>query len=267
MADETKIIQVNQGTGAQWNSAVRPLKNGEFGFNTDTKELKIGDGASSFAALPAFLTEADVSVSGDALRAIADSVIGIGAIRALPFLPPGHVLANGGTLAQADTAYPKLWAWLSDAGAAGGQQFAVSLAAWNAEWNDDSVWRGNVGACGKYVLDAVQKTIKLPDLTGLAVEFSGFDGLGVMGTHGDMIRDIKTASGSATNIPWGNYGISQLPLPPFVERDVWSFNSFSVYANAAAKITSMGIDVSLVHPVGNAVKPRALGLLPCIYAG
>ena len=42
MADETRIIQVNTGTTAQWNNQVRALKIGEFGFDKDTKEVKIG---------------------------------------------------------------------------------------------------------------------------------------------------------------------------------------------------------------------------------
>lgn len=52
MADEIRVITVNQGTAQQWANQARPLEAGEFGYATDTKELKIGDGARPWAALP-----------------------------------------------------------------------------------------------------------------------------------------------------------------------------------------------------------------------
>jgi hypothetical protein len=54
MANETRVITVNQGTAAQWENQVRPLEPGEFGYATNTKELKVGDGARSYAQLPAY---------------------------------------------------------------------------------------------------------------------------------------------------------------------------------------------------------------------
>ncbi|MDR3280927.1 MAG: hypothetical protein LBT23_10475 [Synergistaceae bacterium] len=55
MSDEIRIIQINQGTTAQWNEAARVLKAGEFGYDTTLKIVKIGDGAANFNALPTFL--------------------------------------------------------------------------------------------------------------------------------------------------------------------------------------------------------------------
>jgi hypothetical protein len=52
-ADETRVIIVNKGTSAEWTAQVRPLESGELGFNTDTGELKIGDGVHSFNSLSA----------------------------------------------------------------------------------------------------------------------------------------------------------------------------------------------------------------------
>jgi hypothetical protein len=55
MADETMIITVNKGTKSQWNNQVRAQQLGEPGFATDTRELKIGDGTSSFGSLRTLL--------------------------------------------------------------------------------------------------------------------------------------------------------------------------------------------------------------------
>jgi hypothetical protein len=55
MANETRIIQVCQGTTSQWNSAARVLEPGEFGYDTTLKIVKIGDGTTTFANLPTFL--------------------------------------------------------------------------------------------------------------------------------------------------------------------------------------------------------------------
>ena len=49
--DETRVITMNVGTAAQWDNQVRPLEAGEFGYATDTDELKIGDGVSPWSEL------------------------------------------------------------------------------------------------------------------------------------------------------------------------------------------------------------------------
>ncbi|GHS88602.1 hypothetical protein AGMMS49957_10390 [Synergistales bacterium] len=52
MADETKVIIVNKGSTTEWANQVRPLEQGEFGYDSDTKELKIGDGVKTWEQLP-----------------------------------------------------------------------------------------------------------------------------------------------------------------------------------------------------------------------
>jgi hypothetical protein len=52
MADEIRVITVCVGNTAQWAAAVRPLEAGELGYDTDTNELKVGDGATAFPSLP-----------------------------------------------------------------------------------------------------------------------------------------------------------------------------------------------------------------------
>lgn len=56
MAKETKILQVKRGTTTDWASEVAPLRAGELGYDTTTKEMKCGDGATAFASLPALGT-------------------------------------------------------------------------------------------------------------------------------------------------------------------------------------------------------------------
>jgi hypothetical protein len=45
-------IQVRRGTTAQWQATSRVLADGEFGFDTDLRLLKLGDGVSSWGSLP-----------------------------------------------------------------------------------------------------------------------------------------------------------------------------------------------------------------------
>ena len=59
-------IQVRRGTSAQW-AAVNPvLETGEFGYATDGKVLKIGDGAGDWLSLP--------TVNGVSAESVADAV-------------------------------------------------------------------------------------------------------------------------------------------------------------------------------------------------
>lgn len=53
MAKETKILQVKRGTTTDWASEVAPLRAGELGYDTTTKEIKCGDGTTAFPSLPA----------------------------------------------------------------------------------------------------------------------------------------------------------------------------------------------------------------------
>ncbi|MFA5004454.1 MAG: hypothetical protein WC498_04230 [Candidatus Saccharimonadales bacterium] len=51
MATQISTIQMRRGTSAQWTAANPILSAGEWGFETDTKKLKIGDGTTTWAAL------------------------------------------------------------------------------------------------------------------------------------------------------------------------------------------------------------------------
>jgi hypothetical protein len=44
-------IQIRRGTASQWTSTNPTLSSGEFGFETDTKKVKIGDGSTAWTSL------------------------------------------------------------------------------------------------------------------------------------------------------------------------------------------------------------------------
>lgn len=54
MADPTYRIQHRRGTAAEWTSANPILASGEWGFETDTKRLKIGDATTRWSSLAYF---------------------------------------------------------------------------------------------------------------------------------------------------------------------------------------------------------------------
>jgi hypothetical protein len=189
----------------------------------------------------------------------------IGEIYPLLVPRPGFMLANGQTLENVDVAYPALLAWLQDEGQYGGAGMNVSLADWNAEWNDDAgKWRGQQGACGKYSLNLVAKTIKMPDWRGLVAEYAGYDGGAAGGTHGDMIRNIQGLIASFRYIT----GYPSAPAgSPF-----YSANAAANDGAGAVSGTGPNLEVWMnlsrsSYPVGNAVKPRAVCVHPCAYVG
>jgi hypothetical protein len=53
-------IQIRRGTAAQWTSANPTLAAGEWGFETDTKKGKIGDGATAWNSLAYILGVGDI---------------------------------------------------------------------------------------------------------------------------------------------------------------------------------------------------------------
>ena len=56
-------IQVRRGTASQWTSANPTLASGEWGFETDTGKVKIGDGSTAWTSL-AYIGAGDVTLTG-----------------------------------------------------------------------------------------------------------------------------------------------------------------------------------------------------------
>jgi hypothetical protein len=56
-------IQVRRGTASQWTSANPTLAAGEWGFETDTGKVKIGDGTTAWTSL-AYIGGGDVTLTG-----------------------------------------------------------------------------------------------------------------------------------------------------------------------------------------------------------
>jgi hypothetical protein len=56
-------IQVRRGTGAAWTTSNTVLDIGEFGYNTTTNQLKIGDGTTAWADLDYLVSDAGLDTS------------------------------------------------------------------------------------------------------------------------------------------------------------------------------------------------------------
>lgn len=56
-------IQVRRGTAAQWTSANPTLASGEWGFETDTNKLKIGNGTTAWTSLSYAVTGANGTIT------------------------------------------------------------------------------------------------------------------------------------------------------------------------------------------------------------
>lgn len=91
MAVQT-LIQVRRGTTSQWNSVDPTLHSGEWGYDTDLKRYKIGDGSTSWQSLP-----------WAALRPDSDHVVGtngIGVTFAATTGVPATISVTGITASQ-----------------------------------------------------------------------------------------------------------------------------------------------------------------------
>ena len=62
-------IQMRRGTATEWANANPILAEGEFAFEIDTGITKVGDGASDYAALPAYATYSQMLAAQEAIEA------------------------------------------------------------------------------------------------------------------------------------------------------------------------------------------------------
>jgi len=65
-------IQVRRGTGAAWTTSNTVLDVGEFGYNTTTNQLKIGNGSTSWNDLTYFVTDSGLENSLDDYIELSD---------------------------------------------------------------------------------------------------------------------------------------------------------------------------------------------------
>lgn len=171
-----------------------------------------------------------------------------------PTLPAGFAPRYGGILSSADSLYPELYEYLQTAE---GQLQCITLAQWTTMSN---AWSG-VGGVPFFVLDTSARSIRLPDTRGMLREDAGFDGLDVLGVHQDMIRNIVGSfphyadSGDAANIT-GVFSGAQNAYAYAISSGGVQRRFQATTFNASTKV-----------PTGNANKPRAFGVLPCVYVG
>lgn len=181
-----------------------------------------------------------------------------------PTLRPGFVQAAGGLIANANTLYPKAWAYLQTAE---GQLLCKTEAEWqamstaiyytDASGNQEG-WNG-VGGVPFFVIDTSAGTIRVPDIRGMYAEAAGLDSLAVGGVHHDRIRNVVSAL-SVQDAYWmGNWGA-------FIKNS-YRGNTSSTGGQVTNVNTIMDYDQSRVYPTGNHFVPRAWGALPCVFLG
>lgn len=182
-----------------------------------------------------------------------------------PKLRPGFQPASGMLLEDAATRYPRAWEYLQSAE---GQILCVSEEEWqamtHAEWatladGTKVGWEG-IGGAPFYALHLDTGALRLPDLRGMYPEVAGFDGLAVGSVHGDTVRPIEghfLTRVSEIDEDWYS--------GPFARRTSPTLTSGTAIGNKSPQYVHF--DNSRVVPVSNAVKPRAWGVLACVYLG
>lgn len=92
-------VRVRRGTAASWTSANPTLGMAEFGFETDSKKMKMGDGATNWNTLPYWYEPgAGGTLPADVLRSTTDNVVMYAENNALvgaSYVVPGFYRRNG----------------------------------------------------------------------------------------------------------------------------------------------------------------------------
>ena len=252
-------------------------------FNTaDNPTLNVGDTGDKAIHVHGFPAQIGDLVAGRVYRLVYDGVVwqvvgGLSPFRlcevvymSRPGMPPGFVGAAGGLIANAATQYPAAFAYLQTTE---GQALCVTEAEWQAlsraTYYTNAAgaaegWNG-VGGVTKFVLDAANGTIRVPDLRGMYMEAAGLDSLVVGGVHCDKIRNLSgythfLSVSETLGIMDGSYGI---------QRHVRVSRTYSTLTKGTGTATSMQLttDSSRTVPDGQYITPRAFGVLPCVYLG
>lgn len=104
-------FQIRLDTAANWAASTTILLDGEFGLETDTRTLRMGDGVNRFTDLPRYFSAADLAALG--VAAPAGTII----MRPVDVLPSGYLRCNGAAVSR--TTYAGLFAVIGTSHGAG----------------------------------------------------------------------------------------------------------------------------------------------------
>lgn len=168
--------------------------------------------------------------------------------------PSGWMVRNGGLITSADTTVPELWAALQQSS---NSWKLKTESAWQT-MSQATPWSG-IGGVPFFVLDIGAKTIRLPDTRGMYKEDSGFDGLLVGGVHGDAIRNLY---GFCEWVAVSNASATRSGVLRF-----HTSGNYIAQHNATGAPGGITMDASLAVPTASVNRPKAFGMLGCVYVG
>ncbi len=186
-----------------------------------------------------------------------------------PTLRPGFEPLTGGVIANANTKYPRAWAYL---GTPAGQLLCKTESEWQALSTKtyytlaDGTKLGfnGIGGVPFFVRNTSNGSLRMPDIRGTYPEPAGFDSLNVGDSRLDAIREVNalwryilSTSDHGTNSTGGCAYWDQRHC------DITSFTS----RTGQDIERDPGFHASKMVPVGKAVKPRSFGILACAYLG
>ena len=165
--------------------------------------------------------------------------------------PQGYVVANGSLIEHADTLYPEMWAFLQEADNA---WRVKTEAEWQALIHEDGM-----GGANAFVLDAVAKTMRLPDMRGDYFAGAGWNEKAVGDCDGDAIRNI---TGSIVDILGSKVstGSGAHALGRYGQKHIQEAAGWWMHANTT-------FDASRVVPTDIRNHPATIYMLPCVYIG
>ena len=190
-----------------------------------------------------------------------------------PLLRPGFEKAEGALLENAAILYPEAWAYLQTPE---GQALckteeewqAMTQAVWHTNADGTEIGWDGIGGAPFYAPNLETGALRLPDLRGMYAEAAGFDGLEVGGVHGDaMRRTLGTIGMGALGFGSGPNPIDDGYREDEVDGPFRAYKHMGTTNMGGNSSWSVRIDTQLTMPTGNANKPRAFGVLPCVYLG
>jgi len=237
-------IVIRRDTAANWTAADPVLLQGEWGFETDARKLKIGDGASTWAALSYFSTGSGGGGSGT-VTSVGLSLPGLFSVSGSP------VTATGTLTATLATQSPNLiWAGPGSGVTAAVPAFRALVAA---DLPTTTVTAGSYGSASSvstFTVDAAGR-LTAASSTAIAIASTAVSGLATVAT-----------SGSATDLATGTLPAARLPATA-VTAGSYTYGSFTV--DAAGRLTAASSGAAPVTSVtGTAPVVSSGGATPAI---
>jgi hypothetical protein len=225
-------MQQRRGTASQWTTANPVLAAGEIGFETDTSKFKIGDGSSSWTALPYF-TNLDAIVAGapGALDTLNELAAALGDDENFATTVTNSLATKAGVLTKTDSE----WSSYSTA-------IPVGTVAYNSTNDQIKIGMGDLTWAQLSPVATMASLQTILDATVLIIN----------GDIDDLRSDFETFQGNVTSTELsylsGVTGPIQSQINDVVSDATYAYNTVTTHETSKADVASPTFSGNVVLP-------------------